>query len=104
MNNKQRNFIEWVKRFSQEFNEKYGESYAMSQLFAEKFTTGDIYSLDPDQVDPLVTAEELEELGVTYADLKAVINMGAVAFTLFYTNQDVITREYGKFFRSVMNL
>lgn len=102
MNNRQHQFLEKIARFSNAFNELYNDSFYLSESFKEEFDTDAENSLDP--TNGIVTEEELTERGIDYADIKNSMNFAANTLVLMYTNQDVITKEYGKFIRRIMTI
>ena len=94
-NDRQKVFINRIqKEMSRAANELYSVCYELKESFQEEFATGQDNDLS-------VKEDELLDLGLTYTDVLAAVNLFGSAYVNLWVGDAVATRQYGKDVRRV---
>ncbi len=99
MNSRQDNFIRNVMAHADKQVEMYSQAFTLRQDYQENYKAGVVNDI----TTPAMQAEILEAFGIQTSKLQAYINQNCTEFIDYWTNQPVITREYGKNARAIMN-
>lgn len=99
--NKQINQVQKMRRWAKSLTDIYAEGLNIKESFDELYSSGDDYSLDPEDTPTDINSDDLLVLGVNYTDLATFVGQAVTQLINFYEGSAVNTREYGKDIRAV---